>query len=281
MKSLKKYTLVMMCLVPLLFGGCDENGNFLIFSIEEDKNLGAQMDAQIESDPVNYPILSRTEYPEAYAYLDGMVNEILQNGDVTYRDEFVWEVHIINQDVLNAFVTPGGYIYVYSGLIQYLERADDLAGVIGHEIAHADQRHGSKQMQKQYGVALLLSIALGDDATALESIVADVASGLASLAFSRADENEADAFSVRYLANTQYACNGAATFFERLTDEGLAGAVPEFLSTHPSPVNRVADINAEAGAIGCSVTASLDSPSGSCAADTEYDCFRFDYLPDL
>lgn len=280
MKALKKLALVLSIGISIQFMSCDANGDFLLFSINDDIALGAEMDAQIEASD-DYPILSRAAYPEAYAYLDDMVAEVLNNGDVTYREEFAWEVHIIDQNVLNAFVTPGGYIYVYNGLIQYLDNADDLAGVIGHEIAHADQRHSSKALQRQYGVSLLLSIALGEEPSQMEQLVAQIAGTLDGLAFSRGNESEADEFSVEYLANTKYACNGAAAFFQKLIDEELAGGTPEFLSTHPNPDNRVEDINTKATELGCSIDFYTDSPSSGCGGDTEYECFKEDYLPDL
>jgi len=280
MKSIKHIVFGLAIGALALFGSCDKNGDFLLFSIQNDIDLGAQMDAEIEANPQEFPILSRSQYPEAYAYLDDMVLEILDNADISYRDEFVWEVHIINQDVLNAFVTPGGYIYVYSGLIQYLDRADDLAGVIGHEIAHADQRHSSKQLQREYGISILLNIIVGEEASTLETIVGQIAGTGAVLAFSRGAESEADAYSVEYLANTRYACNGAASFFQKLIDEGSGGGIPEFLSTHPNPDNRVEDINAKADGINCSTDFYLD-PEVSCNAtsDREYTCWKENELP--
>jgi predicted Zn-dependent protease len=281
MKRIKIAILGMLVTGSSLFISCDKNGDFLLFSIQNDIDLGAQMDEQIENDPTNFPILDRSQYADAYSYLDEMVLEILNNADISYRDEFAWEVHIIDQDILNAFVTPGGYIYVYNGLIQYLDNADDLAGVLGHEIAHADQRHSSKQLQRQYGISLLLSIALGEDPSELELLVGQVAGTLGTLQFSRTAESEADSYSVEYLAQTHYACNGAASFFQKLIDEGQAGGIPEFLSTHPNPENRVEDINSKATDEGCSTEQFADTPGPGCNGTTEYQCFKEDWLPDL
>ena len=136
MKTMRILSRVLvLALLPFLMA-CDKNGDVSFFSIEQDKELGAQVAAQIASD-TSFNILSAAEYPEAYAYLESMKNVILNSGSVSYKDEFAWKLHIIDDDVLNAFATPGGYIYVYTGLIKYLEKADDLAGVMGHEIAHA------------------------------------------------------------------------------------------------------------------------------------------------
>lgn len=281
MKVFKRILLVALFGSTIQFMSCDANGDFLLFSIEDDKALGAQMAAQIADSPTEFPILSRAVYADAYDYLEEMILEILDNGDITFRDDFAWEVHIIDQDVLNAFVTPGGYIYVYNGLIQYLDNADDLAGVLGHEIAHADQRHSSKQLQRQYGIQLLLSLALGEDPSQMEQLVASVAGTLGTLAFSRGAEAEADDYSVQYLSNTRYACNGAASFFQKLKDEGQCSGFA-FASTHPDPCNRVEDINAKATELSCSTNLYADSAT-SCTSTSgkEYQCFKEDMLPNL
>ena len=231
----------------------DKNDNFVLLSIDQDIKLGAQVSEEIASDPATYPVLSDTEYADAYAYLGNLVDKVLDGGEVQYRDEFVWEFKIINDDqTLNAFATPGGYIYVYTGLIKYLDNEDDFMGVLGHEIAHADLRHTTRNLQKAYGLQILLSVILGDNPSQLESIAAQLAGTVSGLAFSREFETEADAKSVEYLAPTDYACNGAAGFFQKLIDEGQAGGTPQFLSTHPSPDNRVQDINDKSAEINCS-----------------------------
>ena len=135
-------------------------------------------------------------------------------------------------------------MYVYTGLIEFLEQEDELAGVLGHEIAHAAQRHSTEQLTKAYGLTTLVELVLGKD----PGLLVEIAEGLAGLSFSRVDEAEADEYSVIYLCETYYAADGAAGFFEKL--EGVE--IPEFISTHPSSDSRVEDIRAEAAARGCS-----------------------------
>lgn len=226
---------------PLLTGCL---GDFNLFTVAEDRELGLELAAEIQANPQDYPILDESRYPEAYVHLYRMRSEILDNADLNYRDDFDWEMWIIeDDDVLNAFAAPGGYIWIYSGLIKYLDEEDDLAGVMAHEIAHADQRHSTQQLTKQYGIYTLLDILLGDD----QGTISDIAAGLATLEFSREDEAEADEFSVNYLCETHYAADGAANFFAKIGSSGI----PEFLSTHPDPDNRVEDIRAWADELGC------------------------------
>ena len=254
MKS--QYLLRTSCLCLLvLFSACsgDDNSGSIIDQITgltpaNDVDLGQQIVTEIEANPNDYPILSRTQYPDAYAYIEAMTADILVSDAVNFRDLFPYEVTIIEDDeTLNAFATPGGFIYVYTGLIKFLDQADDLAGVMGHEIAHSAERHSKEQLEKNLGLSFLASALGGGQATQLLG-------GLLGLQFSRSDETEADAFSVTYLSDTDYACNGAATFFEKLSESG-GGGTPAFLSTHPSPTSRVEDINAKAAELGCSTTA--------------------------
>ncbi len=220
----------------------------ILFSIEDDKKLGLQLKQEIANNPQEYPLLDRTQYATAYSILDTIISKVLNSGKVKYKDEFAWEFYIIHNDsVLNAFCAPGGYIYVYTGLIKYLDSEDDLAGVLGHEIAHADLRHSTRQMEKVYGAQMLSSILLGDS-----SIIAKVALQLAALKFSREMESEADEFSVIYLCPTDYPADGAANFFDKLINSGQSGWVPEFLSTHPSPDNRIDNIRNKKNELGCS-----------------------------
>jgi predicted Zn-dependent protease len=244
------------------FAACDKNDNFVIFSIDNDVQLGQQVHQEIMADP-SIKLLSPTTYPEVYSFLYHVRDGILNSGKVAYKEEFAWDVYVIDDDqTLNAFATPGGYIYVYTGLIKYLDNADDLAGVMGHEMAHADLRHTVRNLQKTYGVQVLLQVALGKNPGALAEIAAAITGQLATLKFSREYETEADEHSVDYLAATEYACNGAAHFFEKLTAAGDSGQPPEFLSTHPNPENRIQNINSKAASVGCDT---------SLATDTGYD----------
>ncbi|MBR9997427.1 MAG: M48 family metalloprotease [Cyclobacteriaceae bacterium] len=258
-----KKTLILILISGLMpwFHSCDKNENLNLFSTEDDLTLGHQVAQQIASDPATFPILDRNDYAEAYAYMNQLVDRILNSGEVVYRDEFVWDVHIINDDsILNAFAAPGGYIYVYTGLIKYLDAEDHFVGILGHEIAHADLRHASRQLQAQYGISFLLSLLIGGDPGALEQIAGQIAGTLTGLKYSREYEREADARSVRYLAETVYACNGAAGFFSKIESEGKCNANIVWLSTHPDPCQRIESINEMAAEIQCS-TDDLDPPS--------------------
>jgi predicted Zn-dependent protease len=222
-------------------------GGFNLFTIQDDIALGKEFSKQIEADPKQFPVLPEQGNEEAYKYIRGITNKLLNTGKVAYRHEFAWQVKIIKDDkTLNAFAVPGGYLYVYTGLIKFLDTEDQLAGVMGHEIAHAALRHSTQQMTKIYGLDALRQIVTGkQDAGVLEQI----ALGLVSLKFSRNHEAQADEHSVIYLCQTDYNASGAAGFFKKI--QGKGGTPPEFLSTHPDPGNRVKDIESKSQSMGC------------------------------
>ncbi|RMG85588.1 MAG: peptidase M48 [Bacteroidetes bacterium] len=232
-----------------LVSGCDLKSaqNLNLFSIEDDKALGKQFSEEIERNPDQYPLLPEKGNEEVYRYIRNLTNQILNSGEVAYRKEFDWTVKIIHDDkTLNAFAVPGGHLYVYTGLIKYLDSEDQLAGVMGHEIAHAALRHSTQQMTRIYGLDALRYLITGKEDP---GVVSQILLGLTSLKFSRNHEAQADEYSVRYLCHSDLYAGGAAGFFEKI--QGSGNNPPEFLSTHPDPGNRVKNIKSKVEALGC------------------------------
>jgi len=239
----------LLILMSVMLSACKDKaggGGLNFFSLEDDVTFGAQVAAEIDNDPTTYPVLDSASNVEAYAYLYAIRDSILNSGKVVHKDDFQWRLRLIGDDsTLNAFCTPGGYIYVYTGLIKYLDSEDQFAGVMGHEIAHADERHSTAALTRTYGIDVLLSILLGDN----QGTLTQIAKGLSSLSYSRSNETESDMRSVEYLYPTAYDARGAARFFEKLEEEG-GGSGPQFLSTHPNPDNRVEAIFAHWESLG-------------------------------
>lgn len=233
---MKKFFLFLVVLTFLTSCGTSKNSGkgINLFTISQDKELGQQVATEIANNPSEYPVLRPKSYPEVYRYIYKVRDKILNSGQVQYKEEFEWDVKIIHNDtVLNAFCTPGGYIYIYTGILKYLDSEDQLAGVMGHEIAHADLRHSTRQMTTMYGIQTLLNVLAGD-----RELIKQVTSGLIGLKFSRNHETQADTWSVKYLCGTSYNAAGGAGFFEKIEADGGA-KVPEFLSTHPNPNDRI------------------------------------------
>jgi predicted Zn-dependent protease len=258
---MKRLNNVCRVLVPSLFlvillAGCSATKgalqNFNLFSLEDDKQMGYEMALQIKQNSDNeYPLLDTVRYAGAYTHLRGIFNTVLNSGGLTYRNDFNWRIYIINKDVKNAFAVPGGYIFIYKGLIDYLDNESQLAGVIAHEIAHVDRRHSSKQISKQYGTQLLISLFLPQDANEYLAALAAVGNSLVQLSFSRTDEYEADAVGTSLMAKTKYDPYETAGFFKKMMDgQAATGQAFDFLSTHPSDDKRIASIQALCTSLG-------------------------------
>ncbi|HRO76193.1 MAG TPA: M48 family metalloprotease, partial [Crocinitomicaceae bacterium] len=115
----------------------------------------------------------------------------------------------------------------------------------GHEIAHADLRHSTRQMTTMYGVDVVLGAIAGN-----KEMIKQVSAGLIGLKFSRNHESEADLKSVEYLCPTDYHANGGGKFFEKISAAGGSKSL-EFLSTHPNPDKRIESYNNKKTELGC------------------------------
>jgi len=248
MKKVSIYVILSVSLVltacSMLGGGKGTGVN--LFTVEQDKQFGADVAAEIDGNPTEYPLLDSVQYKEVYQYIYNVRDKILNSGQVLHKDDFTWRLRVINDDkTMNAFCTPGGYIYIYTGILKFLDSEDEFAGVLAHEIGHADMRHSTRQMTKMYGTQVLLDVLAGDKA-----MLKQLTTGLINLKFSRSHESEADQKSVDYLCPTDYKADGGAGFFEKI--QAIGGSqTPEFLSTHPDPGNRIEHFHSAAIASGC------------------------------
>lgn len=178
---------------------------------------------------------------------------IAQTG--TFRSDaprWQWEVHVLTSKELNAWCMPGGKISVYTGLMDKLQVTDDeLAAVMGHEIAHALREHGRERASEQYATAAALTIAgtlLGGAPTGTMELAALVTDLTISRPNSRTHEVEADRIGVELAARAGYDPYGAVTVWQKLARAG-GGEPPQFLSTHPSSASRIADLKVYAARV--------------------------------
>ncbi|MGH8661455.1 MAG: M48 family metallopeptidase [Burkholderiales bacterium] len=168
-------------------------------------------------------------------------------GTAAFRPDaprWAWETNVITSGDVNAWCMPGGKMAVYTGLIEKLKVTDDeLAAVMGHEIAHALREHGRERASQAYAQSLLLGVAgaaagLGTDTVRLAQMVTDLTF---NLPHSREFEVEADRIGVELAARGGYDPRAAVTLWQKMGQAG-GSAPPQFLSTHPSPQNRQKDL---------------------------------------
>jgi len=243
--NLKLNLIFIVFISAFILSSCDEDGSVNLFTVQDDIDFGEQFHQELEQNVEEFPILSPIAFPEAYDHIERIRDELLNSNDLRYANEFNWDVYLIDDDeTLNAFCIPGGKMYFYTGIIKFLDNEAQFAGVMAHEMAHADRRHSTKTMTKTYGFSILLSAILGEDPTVMSEIAADLALGLGSLKFSREHEYEADEYAVRYTSDANgdqnYYPKGISAFFEKISGQSFN---IEFLSTHPDPGNRLENID--------------------------------------
>jgi predicted Zn-dependent protease len=148
---------------------------------------------------------------------------------------YTFEVSVIESDVVNAFALPGGYVVVFTALIQKAESAEEVAGVLSHEFNHVLQRHALERIVKQLGVVAVLGIIVGNQ-QGLPGLMKQIGAELLSLQFSRTQETEADVTGLQLLHRARIDPTGMVTFFQRLSERENGGV--EWLSTHPMSAGR-------------------------------------------
>ncbi|MES2561685.1 MAG: M48 family metallopeptidase [Pseudomonadota bacterium] len=165
----------------------------------------------------------------------------------TFRPDalkWAWEIHVIDDPQLNAWAMPGGKMAVYSGLIDKLRLTDDeLAAIMGHEIAHSLREHARERVSREMASGVALGVAgavlgLGQLGQSLANAVAQVTF---NLPHSRTHETEADRLGVELAARAGYEPHAAVSVWQKMLQAGGSGG-PQFLSTHPSPESRLADL---------------------------------------
>jgi predicted Zn-dependent protease len=163
---------------------------------------------------------------------------------VSDRRDIEYSFKVVERDEVNAISLPGGYVYVYRGLLRMVGDDDDaLAGVIAHEVGHITERHSVKQVEKAMGANLLLELLTKGKSRTAGAIIAN----LLSLKFGRSDEFEADEVGVTYMDRAGYDPRGLVRFFRQLeASESRGGNSVSWLRTHPNSGERARRVEEQA-----------------------------------
>lgn len=174
--------------------------------------------------------------PEGRAALDKLVQRLVEPLDTPYD----FKVLVVDLDITNAFALPGGYVVLFDGLISSSKSAEEVAGVLAHEMGHVIHRHSTQGMLRQMGISMIFNMMMGDFGGTLGGQLGSV---ILSSSYSREAESEADTTGVRVLQAAGVRPTGLAAFFKRLQKEGaeLPSAF-QILSTHPSFAQRIKDL---------------------------------------
>ena len=226
--------------------------NLNLYKFDDDVRMGGEFFKQIEQTKENPPLEDR----QVNNYVKNMVGRIAKASDMPDLD---FKVTVIDADVVNAFAVPGGYIFVYRGLIESTETEAELAGVIAHEIAHVTSRHGTEGVTSAISKTTLAMVAaevassqLKDQKEMVRNLAQTAIAGGTQfwvVGGTRKREAEADQLGVQYAWRAGYDPNGIATLFSRWAEKKgkPQTRLDEFFSDHPNDLTRVANVQREMG----------------------------------
>ena len=235
-----KKLIVLLLFIVLAFGGCIYVISLFnwkkTFGIEKvttdlDQKLGdvfwesysADM-VEVKDDKVILPIIK-------------MVDQLCTTNGIKSASI---KVHVVSNKEINAFAMPGRHLVVHTGLIQFADHQDEIAGVVAHEIAHIESGHVVKKLGKEIGLSILMNLTLGDIGG---EVVRNALSTITSTAYDRSLEKEADLKAVDYMIAAKMNPTYLASFLEKLDKQSQTPEVLQWVSTHPDSKERVSYIN--------------------------------------
>jgi len=255
MRLLGLHSLALAVMIALALGGCTtttaggavgaSRSQLMLISSEELEKMAGQSYAKLKADAG-----SKGELNQDAALLKRVrtIATRLKPHTAIFRKDapgWKWEVNVISSNELNAFCMPGGKIMFYSGLVSQLHLSDDeIAIVMGHEIAHALREHSREQVSQAMAAQAAINVGtallgLGETAAGLSG---SVYQSLIATKFSRTDESEADDIGLELTARSGYDPLAGVSLWQKMIAASQGDRPPELLSTHPAEANRVQKI---------------------------------------
>lgn len=244
---LKEFGVHLLCLLfCLTFSSCATTSEYnlatekqetLLFDTEKELGMGNSLAAYVEQ---QFPVNTEADVNARVSVISRRLETVCD------RKELHYTIRVLDKDEINAFALPGGYIYVFKGLIDKVDNDDELAGVIAHEFGHITAKHAMKRLQASYGYTLLQVLA---GATGNSHMMQGIDLAFASIlsGYSRQDEFEADRLSVKYMKKAGYNPQEMTNFLAKLQQITAKEPIRPYTywRTHPFTSQRIAAVEQE------------------------------------
>lgn len=231
-------SLWLFIVLPLLLLGCATEYNLatkeeevVVIPVEREVNMGNSLSRQVEK---KFALVEDIYLQKRISDIGERIVAVCDRRDISYHFK------VLNNEEANAFALPGGFVYIFSGLLKEIDSDAELAAVLAHEVGHIAARHSVKRLQKALGYDIFLIIAAqnAEDGAAAAKIGAGI--NELFLAYSREDEMQSDRLAARYIKKAGFAPEGMIAFLEKLRkikhDKPIQ---PQYLRTHPYIDDRI------------------------------------------
>jgi len=235
---LYSFIIFLFCSCSTIYNPVTERNEYIFIDTPSEVQIGSDFARQIEKD------LKLSKDPSKIERVNAIGKKV---ASFSHRQDLEYHFFVVEDKQLNAFALPGGFIYVNTGLLEIVND-DELACVLGHEIAHISARHSVKAMQAALGYDVFLNIVFGSAKSQNIRLLGSVLFDLIHLKYSRQDEKLADRIGILYAYKAGYNPEGMVSFFEKLkasNDKDGGGEWLVFLRSHPSIESRIADAKKE------------------------------------
>jgi len=251
---MKKHLLTVLLISILIFfsASCHHvvKGDAFLMSNKQEVKLGEQVHKELLKEFKLY------QNPTVNNYVKGVGKKIVSKCD---RKDITYHFFVLDTKMINAFAAPGGYIYVTTGMLGFLNNEAELACVLGHEIAHVTERHGAKRMREVLGYQIL-AVGLAASGVAVDAQILNLGVNLAMNGYSQDNEYEADEKGIIYANRAGYNPNAMQNFFLRLEEKNKSksdyNTFVRMLSSHPptrSRINKAHEIQKKHNMMGVNV----------------------------
>jgi len=205
----------------IFFASCRKSNDTTVhinkeeFTSEDQKKIGLYLKNVIRENPDQFKILDKGENIQFYNYITTLIETFINTPNVNYRDSFNWDVTIIEDDkTTSAFITPGGHLFIYTGLLKFLTAENQLSSIIAHEISYADNDYAIEKLKSDYSGEILGDILLGNDIPEL----LDMAFSLKDLEFTAEEVLSSDTYSIELMCPFQYDTHGIKSIIEKANE---------------------------------------------------------------
>ena len=203
----------------LLFLSCEKPDEVISIDIDEftpehQVTIGKHMKERMLEMPTVYPLLGKNSHECAYERPEELFRTLVNTATIQNRKTFNWELHIIeNEDIQNAFTLPGGYVFIYTGLLKFAKTESELLAILGSEIVYADKEYTLNTLKASYGKLVLSDLSLGKKVPTLTEIVTD----LPLVEYEEEVVLQADSILLSIICPFRYDAAGLQNFVEQAT----------------------------------------------------------------